>query len=78
MFILVLLEDIVRIPPEEFSSEADAIHFQVNQKYANKVRLGAQGKAFLISVTNPRLFLASYIPCLNTGHRECWSMYRGL
>ena len=38
MFILVQLEDIVRIPPEEFDQEGEAIHYQLNQKFANKVR----------------------------------------
>jgi len=38
MFVLVLIEDIVRIPPEEFNTEGEAIHHQVNQKFANKVR----------------------------------------
>ena len=39
MFVLVLLEDIVRIPPEEFKKEGEAIHHQLNAKFSNKVRL---------------------------------------
>lgn len=37
MFTLVLLEDTVRIPPEEFDDEASAIHYHINEKYTNKV-----------------------------------------
>lgn len=37
MFVLVLLEDTVRIPPEDFSKEAEAIHYQINQKFTNRV-----------------------------------------
>ena len=40
MFLLALIEDTVRIPPSEFDAkELEAIQFQINNKYSNRVSL---------------------------------------
>ena len=37
MFILVVISDIVRIPPEDFNRETSGLMIQLEMKYANKV-----------------------------------------
>eukprot|EP01121_Diplochlamys_sp_Union-15-3_P022424 TRINITY_DN9543_c1_g1_i1.p1 TRINITY_DN9543_c1_g1~~TRINITY_DN9543_c1_g1_i1.p1 ORF type:complete len:206 (-),score=30.50 TRINITY_DN9543_c1_g1_i1:21-638(-) len=39
MFILALLEDSVRIPPERFNKELHSISDEINKKYSNRVLL---------------------------------------
>lgn len=37
MFILITVEDTIRVPPEDFESERESIEHQINDKYCNKV-----------------------------------------
>eukprot|EP01130_Rhizamoeba_saxonica_P017482 TRINITY_DN8486_c0_g1_i1.p1 TRINITY_DN8486_c0_g1~~TRINITY_DN8486_c0_g1_i1.p1 ORF type:complete len:243 (-),score=74.19 TRINITY_DN8486_c0_g1_i1:87-815(-) len=37
MFILVELEDTIRIPPNDFDNELEALKFKIGEKYANRI-----------------------------------------
>jgi DNA-directed RNA polymerase subunit E'/Rpb7 len=39
MFVIVVITDTLRIPPSDFDlPESEALKFQINKKFANKVR----------------------------------------
>lgn len=65
MFLLALIEDTVRIPPSEFDAkELEAIQFQINKKYSNRVWLSNQ-------LTDENI---NY--CVGT--RKHWIMYKAV
>jgi DNA-directed RNA polymerase subunit E'/Rpb7 len=57
MFVLVLISDILRIPPSDFDlQEVDALKFQINKKFANKVT-----KIFVFALSSSLFFLCFVI-----------------
>jgi DNA-directed RNA polymerase subunit E'/Rpb7 len=48
MFVIVVMSDTLRIPPSDFDlPESEVLKFQINKKFANKVKNNIKNKLYV-------------------------------